>query len=158
MVSFTTTGDVALDDEIKISHCARCNSLYVRIRFDVCDDCLDEEEADYERIRDVLAENAGQSTEAVAMLADVAVSTVLRMLDHGLITNKNIAHDFKCGKCGERAISAAQRLCQPCLDQLDQKFFKEIVEAKLILAEQRRESVHAVLMNKRKKTPRSKGN
>lgn len=156
MVYFIPLGDVALDDAIKIAYCARCNDLYVKIRFEVCDQCIDEEEADYQRIRDVLAENSGQSTETVALLAEVEVPTVLRMLAQGLILNDKLAHDFKCGQCGKPAISGAQRLCRTCLNRLDKKFFKEIVEAKLVLAEQRRESVHDVLMDKRKKAPRKK--
>ncbi|MFP6585054.1 MAG: hypothetical protein VCD00_21160 [Candidatus Hydrogenedentota bacterium] len=145
-----------MDDTIKITYCARCNNLYVKIRFNVCDHCIDDEEADYQKICDVLAENAGQSTEAVVLLADVEVATVLRMLEQGLIVNDNLAHDFKCGRCGGPAISGAQRLCRTCLNKLDQTFFKEIVEAKIILAEQRRESVHEVLMGKRKKSPGTK--
>lgn len=125
----------------------------MKIRFDVCENCIDEEEADYQRIHDVLAQDASQSTEAVALLADVEVACVLRMLDRGLIVNDHIAREFKCGRCGDTAISATQKLCRACLHNLDKRFFQEINEAKRVLSEQRRESVHTILTKKRQQTP-----
>lgn len=147
-----------MEDLIKITHCARCRDLFVKIRFDVCEKCIDEEEEDYQRIHDVLAEDASQSTEAVALLAGVDVACVLRMLDRGLIVNDHIAREFKCGRCGETAISATQKLCRSCLHNLDREFFQEINEAKRVLSAQRRESVHTVLTKKRQQTPNINSN
>ena len=140
-----------MGDTIRIARCGRCNGTYLKVRFSVCDDCLDAEDADYQRISDVLVEHPNQNVEIVAHLADVSPSCVLRMLDRGLIASEKIVEEVKCGKCGQPALSAAQKLCQSCLIKLDQKFFAEINEAKKVQLEQERDSsVHDTIDLKRK--------
>lgn len=142
--------------DMKIAHCARCRGLFVRIRFEVCDRCLDDEEADYTRINDVLVSNKGLTVEQVAEKAEVTTACVLRMLERGLIVNEKIAENIKCGRCGAPAISASQQLCTACLQDLDKKFISEINQAKKNVAQQHNESVHEVLNEKRKQVPNSK--
>lgn len=140
-----------MDDGIKIARCARCKKTYVKIRFPVCDDCIDDEEADFKTISNVLAENSNQNVEIVANLAGVTPECVLRMLDRGLIATEMNSLNVRCGRCGEPAISPAQRLCQRCLIQLDQTFFAEISEARRVRQErEKQDSVHEAIDKKRK--------
>jgi ribosomal protein L37E len=139
-----------MGETIRIARCRRCNEAYIKVSFSVCDNCLDDEDADYQRISDTLAENPNKNVETVAYLADVTPSCVLRMLDRGLIANEQVDNDVRCGKCGEPALSVAQKLCQSCLIKLDQKFFSEINEAKRTQdAQNQDQSVHDTIDRKR---------
>lgn len=148
-----------MGETIRIARCGRCNETYVKVRFAVCDNCLYDEDADYERISDVLAENPSKSVEIVAYLADVTTGCVLRMLDRGLIANEQVDENVKCGKCGAPALSVAQKLCQSCLIKLDQKFFSEINEAKRTqLIQNKDQSVHDTIDLKRQSIQQKKKN
>lgn len=142
-----------MNDELKLTHCARCSVIFVRIRMKICPECIDIEEEEYNKIRDVLHEYERLNIAKVAELAEVSEACVLRMLEEGIIVNEQVNNDIKCGRCGLPAISTSQRLCAHCLSVLDQKFYSEINEAKRRLREEIPiDSVHVVLNRKRKKT------
>ena len=145
-----------MSDSMKIAHCPRCNNLFVRIKHVVCDRCIDDEDADYKKIHDVLDNYTGLGVEQVAAKAEVEPKCVLRMLDRGMIANEQVAKNIKCGQCGAPAISASQQLCPSCLIKLDRKFFAEINEAKKHVAEQRTDTVHQVLNAKRNQLKQDK--
>ncbi len=142
-----------MGDQFKIVRCVRCEAIFVRIRTAVCTHCLDAEEEDFHRIRDVLHEHKHLNVVAVAELAEVTEACVLRMLGEGLIVNEQVSHDVKCGQCGAPAISTSQRLCARCLANLDRKFVTEISEARQRMIEAPASaSVHVMLNRKRKKS------
>jgi ribosomal protein L37E len=146
-----------MDETGKIAKCARCKSVFVKMHVPVCEKCTDDEEADFKRISETMAENPDQNAETIALLADVTTACVLRMLDRGLITNENMGSKIKCGQCGKPAISAAKKLCQSCLIKLDQKFFSEISQAKRVREDRdANDSVHETLEDKRKTSIKSK--
>lgn len=141
-----------MNDELKLSRCARCSAVYVRIRVAVCHHCIDDEEEDFRNIRDILHEYDNLNVARVAELAEVTEACVLRMLEEGLIVNQEVNNDVKCGKCGKPALSTSQRLCAHCLTELDRKFFSEINVAKQRLMDEiPSDSVHVMLNKKRKK-------
>jgi len=80
---------------------------------------MEDEEKDYDKIREVLTKNNDLSAEQVAEESDVSIECVLRMLDEGLIANIAINQNVKCGMCGAPAISISKRLCQGCLEKLN---------------------------------------
>lgn len=142
-----------MDDDLKITRCARCGTVFVRIRTNICHECIDVEEEEYRVIRDVLRDQESLNVAQVAELAEVTEACVLRMLDQGLIVNDQVSNDVKCGQCGLPAISTRKRLCATCLAALDQKFYTEINEAKQRLRDESpSDSVHVTLNKKRKKS------
>lgn len=135
----------------KIAKCARCSTTFVKFKAPVCENCVDDEEADFTRISDALVENPDQNAEVIAQLANVSTACVLRMLDRGLIATEQIAPDVKCGRCGKPAISLAKKLCQSCLIKLDQNFMSEISHAKRAQTDfDPTSSVHDIIDTKRK--------
>ena len=99
--------------------CPRCKKLFDKGVSLVCLKCQPAEEADYQKIREVLDRSPQLNAEAVAAEAAVTVACVMRMLDEGLIANANLTENVKCGRCGAPAISLTKRLCQACLDRLN---------------------------------------
>lgn len=102
-----------------LATCPRCKRMFNKVQTPICASCEPEEEKDYERIRDVVAENPGASMEAVAKMAEVDVSVVRRMMDQGMVASTVPGDSVKCGRCGAPAISAAKKLCQACLDKMN---------------------------------------
>lgn len=102
-----------------LSTCARCGKLYAKIRSAVCPACEKDEDADFVKIRNVLAHHPGLNVEQVAEAADVSEDCVLRMLDEGRIENTMVGDPIKCGRCGAPALSVTKKLCEACLTKLD---------------------------------------
>ncbi len=112
--------------------CPRCDRLFEKRRFPVCVPCQDEEEKDYDKIRDVLERQPDLNAEQVAGEAGVSVSCVTRMVKEGLLSNASVVGDsVKCGMCGAPAISASKKLCQACLEKLNVKVTKAQAGIKL---------------------------
>jgi len=106
-----------------IAQCPRCKAVFNKNSGLVCQKCNAQEEEDYEQIRAIMVEKEGCSVEEVAEASETEKSTVMRMLELGLIAD--IRDDsFKCGRCGAPAISASRKLCQNCLGDLDRQVSK----------------------------------
>ncbi len=146
-----------MDETGKIGKCARCSTTFVKFNSPVCENCIDDEEADFARISDALVDNPDQNAEVIAKLVNVSIACVLRMLDRGLIATEQVAPDVKCGRCGKPAISLAKKLCQSCLIKLDQNFMSEISEAKRAQTEfDGSSSVHDIIDSKRQSITKPK--
>lgn len=114
--------------DYKLAKCARCNKLFNKIVSEVCTSCQPEEDADFNRIHDIISKTHGLSAQEVAEEADVPLECVFRMLREGRIDNIKGGEDVKCGRCGAPAISAAKRLCERCLISLDREWAQAILE------------------------------
>lgn len=134
-----------------LASCVRCNKMFNKVEYPVCPACMPEEEADLEKIRNVLAEHSGQSeteadhdkvravlannsdlsAEEVSEMAEVNLSVVHRMVEEGLVIQLSAADKAYCGKCGAPAISMSKRLCPACLAKLSTEVNRARSEIKL---------------------------
>lgn len=105
-----------------LASCARCGRMFNKTSISVCAVCLPDEEADRDKVREALAEDDSLNVEAVAEVTGVDLEVVQRMMKDGIITAATMdIGEVKCGRCGKPAISAAKRLCQECLDKMNQE-------------------------------------
>lgn len=123
---------------ITLKKCPRCGKAFALVRSPVCVDCQPAEEADYEKIRDILLERDDLGTVELAAAAEVDVACVLRMLDQGYITNASVANPVRCGRCGAPAISVTKRLCQRCLNELNMNVSRTVTRLQKELADKRK--------------------
>ncbi len=108
-----------------LSSCARCGRMFNKATVSVCPACLPAENADTEKVREVLAEHDNLNAEQVAEMADVDLEVVQRMMKDGIVSVVSLdASEIKCGRCGAPAISAAKKLCQSCLEKLNTEMVK----------------------------------
>jgi len=105
--------------EFDLQRCARCKRMFFRLGTSVCYECQPDEDADFEKIRDVLDRHEGLAAEELAEMAGVAAQCVLRMIEEGRLANEDASNPIRCGRCGEPAISMTKRLCYHCLSELD---------------------------------------
>jgi len=139
---------------ISMDKCARCGKIYHKIRSTVCAQCQDAEDADYEKIRDVLCYEPTLTPDQVAEAAEVELACVMRMINEGLITSVSLSEPAVCGRCGAPAISLSKRLCQSCLEKLS----IECAEALRAMREAQMEregyyGVHRTVERKRRTPP-----
>lgn len=106
-----------------LTKCPRCDKLFNKEASPVCTACQESEDTDHDLIRDTLEENPDLNAEQVSELTGVGIDCVLRMIDEGKIVAASAGEleEIKCGRCGKPAISATKRLCQACLDKLNQE-------------------------------------
>ncbi len=103
-----------------LAKCARCKKPFQKLRSPVCPACLDAEDADYDKVKQVLEREPNLNAEQVAEKAEVEIACIWRMLDQGLIASEStIAGTVRCGRCGAPAISAGKKLCEACLNKLN---------------------------------------
>lgn len=102
-----------------LSTCPRCKKIFDKVRTSVCGKCQPDEDADFDKVRQLLERSPNLNAEQAAHEADVTVGCVMRMMDEGLISNTNLTEKVKCGRCGAPAISMSKKLCQACLEKLN---------------------------------------
>ncbi len=105
-----------------LSKCPRCEKIFDKSNFPVCNVCRESEESDYTLVRDLIAVNADLTAEEVSTEGGVAVEVVKRMLDAGKVKLVMPGDtSVTCGRCGAPAISISKKLCQSCLDSLNRE-------------------------------------
>jgi hypothetical protein len=105
--------------------------MFNKVTANVCSGCLEAEESDYEKIRDVIAQNENLNAEQVAEAADVDVAVVRRIIGEGRVAMVSLGEAPKCGKCGAPAISSTKKLCQACLERLNAEVSRAQSQIKL---------------------------
>ena len=137
--------------ESKLAKCGRCKTLFVRAHSHVCERCVDAEDSDFIRIRDVVVEQPHLGLEELAEEANVQVTTVLRMMHQDLLAAG--ADKALCGRCGAPALNLTQRLCTGCMFDLDRELSVELNAIRMKLPRSLRgvaHHVHAMLSSKRR--------
>lgn len=114
-----------------LASCGRCGKMFNKATANVCASCVEAEESDYEKIRDVIAQNETMNAEQVAEAADVDIAVVRRIIGEGRVAMVNLGEAPKCGKCGAPAISITKKLCQACLERLNAEVSKAQSQIKL---------------------------
>lgn len=119
-----------------LAKCPRCEKLYDKVSAIVCQNCIADEEADYEKVRALLEESPELTAEAACAKAQIDVAVVKRMLEQGIVAFKSGAGKVTCGMCGAPAISVSKRLCQTCLDKLNAQVIRAQSQVKLSTRQQ----------------------
>ncbi|HOE66695.1 MAG TPA: hypothetical protein PLO62_09215 [Candidatus Hydrogenedentes bacterium] len=114
-----------------LAECPRCKKLFEKAKNPVCPKCQADEEADYESVREALAETPNQTAEQVAETAGVNLDCVLRLLADGRIQSMKASEQVRCGRCGAPAISISKKLCEACLQKLNAEIAALQSKAKL---------------------------
>jgi ribosomal protein L37E len=132
-----------------LASCGRCGKMFNKVQANVCPGCIDDEEADYEKIRDVVSRNETLNVEQVSEAAGVDVLVVRRIIGEGRVAQVSLGEVPKCGKCGAPAISITKKLCQACLERMNVEVSKAQSQIKL---EKKKETQIGAYDNNARKT------
>lgn len=119
-----------------LAKCPRCGKLFDKTATLVCQNCVADEEKDYDKVRALLEKSPELTAEAAAARAQIDVAVVKRMLEQGIVAFKTGAGEIACGMCGAPAISVSKRLCQGCLDKLNAQVVRAQNQVKLSARQQ----------------------
>jgi len=104
---------------MEVRNCKRCGKIFTYRGVSVCNDCFDQEEKDFEQVKDYLVEHPGASTLEVSTQTGVEIRTITRFLREGRLEAEGfqvVDSDLVCDKCG-KPISMG-RYCDDCLKKL----------------------------------------
>jgi hypothetical protein len=106
---------------VKLAKCPRCGKLFSKSPATlVCINCKPLEDADYDKVREVLGANPGLNPDGLAQKAGVPLACVKRLMEDGRVASGAVDKEMhKCGRCGAPAISADKRLCEGWLHELE---------------------------------------
>lgn len=136
-----------------LATCGRCGKMFNKVQANVCPACVEAEEADYEKIREIVSQNETLNVEQVSEAAGVDVSVVRRIIGEGRVAQVSLGEVPKCGKCGAPAISITKKLCQACLERLNVEVSKAQSQIKL---DKKKETQIGAYDNNARKTFESK--
>lgn len=132
-----------------LASCGRCGKMFNKVQANVCPGCVEDEEADYEKIREVVSRNETLNVEQVSEAAGVDVLVVRRIIGEGRVAQVSLGEVPKCGKCGAPAISITKKLCQACLERMNVEVSKAQSQIKL---EKKKETQIGAYDNNARKT------
>lgn len=104
----------------RLTKCVRCSRVFMRIASRVCPACQEDEDRDFDRIREVLDRRPGITPDELVKEAGVSLDCVMRLLEEGRLQAENFGPPPKCGRCSAPAISHSLRLCPKCHAKLNQ--------------------------------------
>lgn len=107
----------------EVRNCRRCGKIYNYIGgAPICPACKQQDEDDFQRVKEYLYQNRGASVNQVSTDLDISVEKIKRYLKEGRleITNDDGNMILECENCG-KAIKSG-RFCPECERQLEMGF------------------------------------
>lgn len=112
-----------------VRNCKRCGKIYNYTGSAVCNNCLRQEQEDFEKIREYLFRNPNSSAAEVSEALGIELKVISRFLKEGRLEADYIRMSdedsvLTCEKCG-RPIKSG-RFCENCVREMQSDFSKAI--------------------------------
>ena len=112
-----------------VRNCKRCGKIFNYMGSAVCSNCLQKEQADFERIREYLFTNPNSSTAEVSEATGIELKVISRFLKEGRLEADYIKMSdddtaLTCEKCGKPVNSG--RFCEKCVREMQADFSKAV--------------------------------
>lgn len=96
-----------------IRNCPKCERIFQYAGRNLCPVCVQEEEAEYEKVRDYLRDHEGSSVDEVAEATGVDPKAIMHFLRQGrLLVKDGFSSGLYCESCG--APISGGRFCDKC--------------------------------------------
>ena len=97
-------------------NCPRCGKLFAMIHEPICKQCVKEEEAIYDKVRDYVKENQNCTIREAADACEVSTKRILQYIRDGkLDAGTGMEGEVVCSKCGKNIKTG--RMCESCIMQ-----------------------------------------
>ncbi len=111
-----------------VRNCKRCGKIYNYTGGAVCNNCLQQEQEDFEKIRDYLFNNPNSSTAEVSEATGIELKVISRFLKEGRLEADYIKMSddaaLTCEKCGKSVNSG--RFCEKCVREMQTDFSRAV--------------------------------
>ena len=102
-----------------MANCKKCSKIFVKVKSDLCPDCIKKEEEELNKVQKYLRNNPNVSVSVASEATGIDESTILKFIDRGRIKVSRSAA-FKsglvCSNCGAEILSGS--LCRVCSGEL----------------------------------------
>lgn len=129
-----------------VRNCKRCGRVFTYTGKSICMNCLEEEQQDFEKVRDYLFKHHNSSTIEVSEATEVEVKVITRFLREGRLESEGLKlaeeDGLTCEKC-DRPIGSG-RFCETCLKEMQEGFQRasDIIGTKISKEEASKGHVH----------------
>ncbi len=104
-----------------LRNCPVCGKVFVKINRNLCPDCIDKEEQEFEEVRKYLKDNPGASVMEIAEVTSVDENKILKWMREGRIdVTFTGGVGLNCKRCGVQI--TAGNLCAKCAKALANQF------------------------------------
>lgn len=100
----------------ELRNCPICGKIFIKVVRNICPDCLDQEEREYEEVRKYLKDAPGASVSEVSEVTGVSEDRVLKWMREGRLDVALTVGGLTCRSCG--APITAGNLCVRCAHEL----------------------------------------
>ncbi len=102
---------------MKITNCVRCKKTFAMVNQPICPECIAEEEAQFDKIKEYLDENRGATMEEIVEDTGVPLKRIQKWLKDGRLEGIE-GSNLKCSKCGCPITKG--KFCQDCAKKLSE--------------------------------------
>ncbi|NPV27626.1 MAG: hypothetical protein HPY81_09370 [Firmicutes bacterium] len=101
-----------------LRNCPECGRLFAFVGQNLCPACLEEEEKEFELVREYVREHRNPTITEVSEATGVGADKIIRFLKDGRLIAKGLITEgvLECESCG--CPISAGRLCEACRDEL----------------------------------------
>lgn len=111
-----------------VRNCKRCGKIYNYTGSGVCNNCLRQEQEDFEKVREYLFNNPNSTTAEVSEATGIELKVISRFLKEGRLEADYIKmsddSELSCEKCGKPIKSG--RFCEICVREMQADFSKAV--------------------------------
>lgn len=105
---------------MNIRNCSRCGKIYVYDGFSICINCRQEDEKDFQKVKEYLDENPGANIMVVSEATKVEARKIIEFLREGRLEiseENNIL--LTCERCGKSIKTG--RFCERCALEMEKE-------------------------------------
>lgn len=106
----------------QLKNCPKCGRLYTYVNRFLCPACIEEEEQEFEQIKEYIYSHPGANTIEVAAATDIDEDKIVKFIRQGRLQSEGlaIAAQLTCDVCGVEIESG--NLCPDCADKMRREF------------------------------------
>jgi flagellar operon protein (TIGR03826 family) len=113
---------------VELKNCRRCKRLFVTMAQPICPSCLEEEEKDFETVKEYLEEYPQSTSSQIAEGTGVAEEVVVEFIKAGRLVPKKAVIAYSCELC--RKPIHKGRLCKVCMSKLESQLRASLAKQK----------------------------
>lgn len=102
----------------ELRNCPNCGKVFVKVNRNLCPECIEKEESEFEEVRKYLKDNPGASVDEISEIVGVDEKKILRWMREGRldVSFAGAGQELTCKRCG--APISLGNLCSSCIKLL----------------------------------------
>ncbi len=100
-----------------LKNCSQCGSLFTYAGRNICNKCLEKEEAEYKIVRRYVRDHPGASIFEVSEETDIEEEKILQFIRDGRLKSQGFKGVLECESCGQSISNG--RFCMDCMAKRD---------------------------------------